>query len=232
MMRSSTANAALVRGRTPPVWATDASATPTVEYLVTMPSSKEEHSSGAFAAVKAPQRVHPVFASTSKSDTSYSHEFELRQRAALARCLQQLFTTCGALGFAGRYFGRLKSLVSIRRKMREREIGYSEVFDKIGARVIVENIPECYRLLEAINARYLHCNARASDYILYPKPNGYQSLHASISFDDDWLIEIQIRTAAMHEVSERGTASHITYKATGASNHLPRASQLLLAETR
>jgi (p)ppGpp synthase/HD superfamily hydrolase len=88
------------------------------------------------------------------------------------------------------------------------------VFDALGARVIVGDVDQCYRMLEAIHARFPHKPARLRDYILNPKSNGYQSLHASVISERHWCIEIQIRTWAMHEVSERGSAAHSIYKHT------------------
>jgi (p)ppGpp synthase/HD superfamily hydrolase len=100
--------------------------------------------------------------------------------------------------------------------MRDRAIGYGEVFDAIGARVIVDDVDQCYRMLAAIHASFPHNPGRVRDYILNPKPNGYQSLHASVLSERHWCIEIQIRTWAMHEISECGSAAHAAYKHAGS----------------
>eukprot|EP00930_Biecheleria_cincta_P047039 TRINITY_DN32541_c0_g1_i1.p1 TRINITY_DN32541_c0_g1~~TRINITY_DN32541_c0_g1_i1.p1 ORF type:complete len:668 (+),score=110.59 TRINITY_DN32541_c0_g1_i1:40-2004(+) len=51
------------------------------------------------------------------------------------------------------------------------------------------------------------------DYISYPKPNGYRSLHVTCMHKDNPVpLEIQIRSRQMHDVAEYGMAAHLTYK--------------------
>ena len=62
----------------------------------------------------------------------------------------------------------------------------------------------CYHVLGAVQ-HLEDCEAvpRVKDYIAFPKPNGYQSLHASVLREpEDQVVEIQIRTRGMHEVAE------------------------------
>ena len=72
----------------------------------------------------------------------------------------------------------------------------------------------CYHVLGAVQ-HLEDCEAvpRVKDYIAFPKPNGYQSLHASVLREpEDQVVEIQIRTRGMHEVAEYGMAAHWLYK--------------------
>lgn len=45
------------------------------------------------------------------------------------------------------------------------------------------------------------------DYILYPKPNGYQSIHIRAQ-KNGYSVDIQIRTSTMEDYNEYGGASH------------------------
>ena len=46
-----------------------------------------------------------------------------------------------------------------------------------------------------------------------PKPNGYRSLHVNMALPSGQLLEVQIRTQAMHLAADRGAAAHPVYKA-------------------
>ncbi|HEU0266777.1 MAG TPA: TGS domain-containing protein, partial [Candidatus Saccharimonadaceae bacterium] len=52
---------------------------------------------------------------------------------------------------------------------------------------------------------------RIKDYIARPKPNGYQSLHTTVTTNDNQVVEFQIRTHEMHDYAERGLAASFHY---------------------
>ena len=53
------------------------------------------------------------------------------------------------------------------------------------------------------------------DYIAFPKPNGYRSLHTTVLTTDAGIVEVQVRTAEMHQRAQFGIASHMSYKQLG-----------------
>jgi GTP pyrophosphokinase len=114
-------------------------------------------------------------------------------------------------------WGREKHLHSIYRKMHEKHLAFSEVFDIYGFRVIVEDVPQCYLTLGVLHSLYKPIPGKFKDYIAIPKPNGYQSLHTTLFGPFGAPLEVQIRTQEMHRVAENGVASHWIYKTGDAS---------------
>src|SRR5688572_1248696 len=108
--------------------------------------------------------------------------------------------------------GREKHISSIYKKMQEKNISFSEVFDIYGFRIIVPDIASAYLALGALHTFYKPIPGKFKDYIAIPKANGYQSLHTTLFGPFGMPIEIQIRTADMHQVAEAGVASHWMYK--------------------
>ncbi len=108
--------------------------------------------------------------------------------------------------------GREKRPYSIWRKMEEKGVGFSQLSDLYGFRLITQDEESCYRALGAVHRRWRVVPERIKDYISGPKSNGYRSIHTTISGPDAMRVEIQIRTRAMHEVAETGVAAHWAYR--------------------
>jgi RelA/SpoT family (p)ppGpp synthetase len=112
----------------------------------------------------------------------------------------------------GRVVGREKHLYSIYRKMKNKELSFTEVMDIYGFRIIVDTIDNCYRVLGAIHGLYKPIENRFKDYIAIPRTNGYQSLHTSLKGPHGIPVEVQIRTEEMEHMADKGVAAHWLYK--------------------
>jgi RelA/SpoT family (p)ppGpp synthetase len=108
--------------------------------------------------------------------------------------------------------GREKNVYSIYKKMGQKHLGFEEVHDVYGFRIIVDRVDTCYRALGVIHNLYKPIPGRFKDYIAIPKANGYQSLHTVVFGPFGVATEVQIRTHDMHRVAEVGVASHWLYK--------------------
>ncbi len=108
--------------------------------------------------------------------------------------------------------GREKHISSIYKKMQEKNISFSEVFDIYGFRILVPDVGACYLALGALHTMYKPIPGKFKDYIAIPKANGYQSLHTTLFGPFGMPVEVQIRTPDMHKVAEAGVASHWLYK--------------------
>lgn len=110
---------------------------------------------------------------------------------------------------------RMKGLWSLHQKLKRKHDDISLIHDIAALRVIVSNIEDCYITLGAIHALYKPLPGEFKDYIAFPKPNGYQSLHTTVVTPDAGVVEIQIRTEDMHREAMFGIASHMSYKQLG-----------------
>jgi GTP diphosphokinase / guanosine-3',5'-bis(diphosphate) 3'-diphosphatase len=107
---------------------------------------------------------------------------------------------------------RIKGLYSLYRKLDRKNWEMGKIYDIRALRVIFPTVADCYAALGVVHAHWRPVPGKIKDYIAFPKPNGYQSIHTTVYTGDGGALEIQMRTEAMHREALYGIASHLAYK--------------------
>ena len=107
---------------------------------------------------------------------------------------------------------RTKSYWSVYKKLLRKDMDFKRIHDLFALRIIVGDIPNCYKTLGVIHKHFKPISEEINDYIAKPKPNGYRSLHTTVFSDPEKITELQIRTAEMHKEAEYGICAHWSYK--------------------
>lgn len=151
-----------------------------------------------------------------------SHAAEVRKlktqetEAGLAKVQKELKQELAKKGFTTfRTDIRMKGLWSLHQKLKRKKDDINVIHDIAALRLIVPSIEDCYATLGIIHAIYRPLPGEFKDYIAFPKPNGYQSLHTTVVTPEAGIVEIQIRTEEMHRRAMFGIASHMSYKQLG-----------------
>ncbi|MGA8818624.1 MAG: bifunctional (p)ppGpp synthetase/guanosine-3',5'-bis(diphosphate) 3'-pyrophosphohydrolase [Xanthobacteraceae bacterium] len=135
-----------------------------------------------------------------------------RSRRSIAEIEQQLARKLADRGIAAEVVGRRKRSYSIWRKMERKAVGFEQLSDVLGFRVIVSTVAECYGALGIVHTSWPVVPGRFKDYISTPKQNDYRSIHSTVIGPGKQRVELQIRTREMHQIAEYGIAAHALYK--------------------
>jgi GTP pyrophosphokinase len=113
--------------------------------------------------------------------------------------------------------GRMKSIFSIRRKMKAQNVTYDEIYDKFAIRIIYKSDKAnekflAWKIYSVVTDHFTPNPVRLRDWITSPKSTGYEALHITVMGPKGKWVEVQIRSERMHEIAEKGYAAHFKYK--------------------
>jgi GTP diphosphokinase / guanosine-3',5'-bis(diphosphate) 3'-diphosphatase len=135
-----------------------------------------------------------------------------RSKLLISEIEKQLTKKLADRGIDARVVGRRKRAYSIWRKMERKSVGFEQLSDIFGFRVLVKTLADCYQALGVVHSTWPMVPGRFKDYISTPKGNDYRSIHTTVIGPSKQRVELQIRTIAMHEIAEYGIAAHALYK--------------------
>ncbi|WP_289062394.1 RelA/SpoT family protein [uncultured Zobellia sp.] len=113
--------------------------------------------------------------------------------------------------------GRMKSIFSIRRKMKAQNVSFEEIYDKFAIRIIYKSDRQnekflAWKIYSIVTDHFTPNPVRLRDWISSPKSTGYEALHITVMGPKGRWVEVQIRSERMHEIAEKGYAAHFKYK--------------------
>jgi len=149
--------------------------------------------------------------------TARLDEMAARNSGLIGEIEQQLTKKLADRGIAARVSGRRKRAYSIWRKMDRKAVGFEQLSDIFGFRVVLATMPEIYQALGIVHTTWRAVPGRFKDYISNPKQNDYRSIHTTVIGPGNQRVELQLRTADMHQVAEYGISAHALYKDGGGS---------------
>ncbi|MCC8971988.1 guanosine-3',5'-bis(diphosphate) 3'-pyrophosphohydrolase [Bradyrhizobium japonicum] len=142
-----------------------------------------------------------------------------RNRNLIGEIETQLSKNLQKNGITARVFGRRKQPFSIWTKMERKSVGFEQLSDIYGFRIILDDVGACYRALGIVHTTWPVVPGRFKDYISTPKQNDYRSIHTTVIGPGKQRVELQIRTEDMNQIAEFGIAAHAFYKEGAGSPH-------------
>lgn len=150
---------------------------------------------------------------------SLLHERRIDRQSYVENIMRQLRDELKEAQIDAEVTGRVKHIYSIWRKMKKKSLQFSEIYDVRALRILVPQVRDCYTALGIVHTMWRHIPQEFDDYIANPKENGYRSLHTAVIGPEGKVVEVQIRTYAMHEEAELGVCAHWRYKGTDVKSN-------------
>ncbi|MGQ0686611.1 RelA/SpoT family protein [Bradyrhizobium sp.] len=135
-----------------------------------------------------------------------------RNRNLIGEIESQLQKNLQKNGVVAHVYGRRKKPFSIWTKMERKSIGFEQLSDIFGFRVVLDSVEACYRALGVVHTTWPVVPGRFKDYISTPKQNDYRSIHTTVIGPGNQRVELQVRTEEMDRIAEFGIAAHGFYK--------------------
>src|SRR6202048_3885372 len=135
-----------------------------------------------------------------------------RNRNLIGEIESQLTKNLQKNGVVAHVYGRRKQPFSIWTKMERKSVGFEQLSDIFGFRVLLNDVEACYRALGVVHTTWPVVPGRFKDYISTPKQNDYRSIHTTVIGPGKQRVELQIRTREMDQIAEFGIAAHAFYK--------------------
>ncbi|MBR1126495.1 bifunctional (p)ppGpp synthetase/guanosine-3',5'-bis(diphosphate) 3'-pyrophosphohydrolase [Bradyrhizobium lablabi] len=135
-----------------------------------------------------------------------------RNRNLIGEIESQLSKNLQKNGVVAHVYGRRKKPFSIWTKMERKSVGFEQLSDIFGFRIVLDNVEACYRALGVVHTTWPVVPGRFKDYISTPKQNDYRSIHTTVIGPGNQRVELQIRTEDMDQIAEFGIAAHAFYK--------------------
>ncbi|MET0970828.1 MAG: bifunctional (p)ppGpp synthetase/guanosine-3',5'-bis(diphosphate) 3'-pyrophosphohydrolase [Tardiphaga sp.] len=135
-----------------------------------------------------------------------------RNRNLIEMIETTLSTKLSKSGIDARVSGRRKKPFSIWTKMKRKSVGFEQLSDIYGFRVVLKDMEACYRTLGAVHTTWPVVPGRFKDYLSTPKQNDYRSIHTTVIGPGNQRVELQIRTEDMNSIAVYGIAAHAFYK--------------------
>ncbi|MBW6459408.1 MAG: RelA/SpoT family protein [Bacteroidales bacterium] len=162
------------------------------------------------------QRIAQLIRDTESKRNAFINEF-------IAPIQREMFIH----GFTFDVKRRPKSIPSIWGKMQKQDVEFEQVFDLFAVRIILQSSPEseksdCWKAYSIVTNIYPPNPKRLRDWISTPKASGYESLHTTVKGPNNKWVEVQIRSARMDEIAEKGQAAHWKYKGFGSKEDTER----------